>query len=140
MGGWSWAVEWKVHDQDVLSKLLDVTDNALFRNAERREDVRIGAHVEVKFQAVAQAAKALSTFSVNFSAGGLCLRTKAVHAKGDRLALTITIAEDVLDLQGVVAWVKADVIGIRFVDLTPVARQRLEQVAKALVQKNPLVP
>ena len=54
-------------------------------------DVRIGAKVAVKFQALEQAAKALNTFSINFSAGGLCLRTKNPHAVGDRMALSITI-------------------------------------------------
>lgn len=117
-----------------------MNDKELFRNAERRRDVRIGAKVAVKFHAVADAAKALNTFSVNFSAGGLCLRTKVPHANGDRLQLTITIDGEVFALKGVVSWVKADVIGIRFEDVAPKDRERLERVAKALATNNPLVP
>ena len=140
MGRWRGAVERTVHDQDVLSKLARVNDKQLFRNADRRRDVRIGAKVAVKFHALADAAKALNTFSVNFSAGGLCLRTKVPHANGDKLQLTITIDEEVFALKGIVAWVRADVVGIRFEDVTPKDRERLERVAKALAKTNPLVP
>lgn len=113
--------------------------NTLFRNADRRRDVRVGAKVAVKFHAVEQAARALNTFSVNFSAGGLCLRTKAPHAVGDKLALTVTIDKEVFELKGLVAWVRGDVIGIRFEDLSPPDRSRLEQVSKVLAKTNPLV-
>ena len=112
----------------------------LFRNSDRRRDVRIGAKVAVKFKAVAHAARALKTFSVNFSAGGLCLRTKNPHAVGDRLALTINIEEQVFELKGTVAWVKGGVIGIRFEDVSPKDRERLEGVSKALAKTNPPVP
>jgi uncharacterized protein (TIGR02266 family) len=117
-----------------------VNDKALFRNSERRQDLRVGAKVEVKFAAQAQAARALKTFSVNFSAGGLCLRTKAPHELGDRLQLTVSIEDEVFEVEGVVAWVKGDVIGIRFVELTATVRTRLEQVAKGLAVTNPPVP
>ncbi len=116
-----------------------MTDKALFRNADRRRDVRIGAKVAVRFHALADAAKALNTFSVNFSAGGLCLRTKVPHATGDKLQLTVTIDGEIFELQGVVAWVKADVIGIRFEGVSPKDRERLEQVAKVLATTNPQV-
>ena len=111
----------------------------LFRNADRRRDVRIGARVAVKFKAVADAAKALNTFSVNFSAGGLCLRTKTPHAVGDKLDLSIGIEGDGFELKGQVAWARGDVIGIRFVDVNPGDRTRLVAVAKMLAQTNPLV-
>jgi c-di-GMP-binding flagellar brake protein YcgR len=117
--------------------LAGVDDKELFRNAERRRDVRIGAKVAVKFQAQAEAAKALSAFSINFSTGGLCLRTRVPHVVGERLQLTITIDADVLQLVGVVAWVKADVIGIRFVEVGPKDRDRLEALSKLLSKTNP---
>lgn len=111
----------------------------LFRNADRRRDVRIGARVAVKFHALADAAKALNTFSVNFSAGGLCLRTKVPHANGDKLQLSVTIDDEIFELKGIVAWVKADVVGIRFDGVSPKDRERLELVAKVLAKSNPLV-
>ena len=111
----------------------------LFRNADRRRDIRIGAKVAVKFQAVAQAAKALNTFSVNFSAGGLCLRTRVPHAIGEQLQLTISIEGEQFDLKGVVAWNREDVIGIRFEGVSPKDRARLEAVAKVLAETHPLV-
>ena len=115
-------------------------DKALFRNADRRADTRVGAKVGVKFKALLHAAKALNTFSVNFSAGGLCLRTKLPHAIGDRMELTITIDGELFEVNGVVAWAKADVIGIRFEGVSPRDRERLELVAKVLAKSNPLVP
>lgn len=123
-----------------VSRLARVNDKQLFRNDERRKDLRVGAKVAVKFKALADAAKALNTFSVNFSAGGLCLRTKAPHAVTDRLQLAVTIDGEVFELSGVVAWAKADVIGIRFQDVSPKDRERLELVAKILARSNPLVP
>jgi len=117
-----------------------VTDQQLFRNADRRKDPRIGAKVGVKFSVQADAAKALNTFSVNFSAGGLCLRTRIPHETGDRLALTITIESEIFELKGVVAWVRADVIGIRFEDVSQRDRERLEDVAKVLAKSYPPVP
>ena len=112
----------------------------LFRNADRRRDVRIGAKIEVRFSAVSDAAKALNTFSVNFSAGGLCLRTKSPHALADKLQLSLALEGEQFDLKGVVAWVRADVIGIRFEDVSPKDRERLERVAKVLAKTNPEVP
>lgn len=117
-----------------------MNDQQLFRNADRRRDVRIGAKIGVRFQAVAQAAKALNTFSVNFSAGGLCLRTKSPHAVQEKLQLSLDVDGEAFDLKGVVAWVKDDVIGIRFEDVSPKDRERLERVAKVLAKTNPIVP
>ncbi len=117
-----------------------MNDKGLFRNAERRNDVRVGAKVAVKFQAVAQAAQALNTFSVNFSAGGLCLRTKAAHGLGEQLQMTVTIEGEVFELNGVVAWARGDVLGIRFIEVSPPDRERLTAVSKALATHHPLVP
>ena len=108
--------------------------------ADRRKDVRIGAKVAVKFQAIAQAAKALNTFSLNFSSGGLCIRTKNPHAVGDKIALSLTIEGEEFNLVGAVAWTKGDVLGIRFENVASKDRERLEFVSKALERTNPLVP
>ena len=110
----------------------------MFRNADRRRDVRIGARVAVKFK-VEEAAKALNTFSVNFSAGGLCLRTKIPHAVGARLELSLDVDGQLFELKGQVAWSRGDVIGVRFEGVTQKDRERLEAVAKVLAKSNPLV-
>ena len=115
-------------------------DSALFRNSDRRREARIGAKVDVKFKGAVDAAKALKSFSVNFSAGGLCLRTKTTQAIGDRLQLTIAIDKEVFELEGTVAWVRADVIGLRFVDVSPTDRERLARVALLLAKAHPAVP
>jgi uncharacterized protein (TIGR02266 family) len=112
----------------------------LFRNADRRKDVRVGAKLEIRFSAAKQAAKALNAYSVNFSAGGLCLRTKSPHAVGDRLALSLDIEGERFELKGAVMWVKGEVIGVRFEDVGGKDRDRLETVARMLATKNPLVP
>jgi uncharacterized protein (TIGR02266 family) len=112
----------------------------LFRNANRRADVRVSARVAVKFQAIAQAARALNTFSINFSAGGLCIRTRRPHAVGDRIALSLNIDGEHFDLKGTVAWARGDVLGIRFEDVPPKDRERLELVSKALAKTHPPAP
>ncbi len=94
----------------------------------------------MKFHAVEDAAEALNTFSLNFSAGGLCLRTKNPHAVGDRIALSLNIEGETFELIGAVAWARADVLGIRFEGVAPQDRLRLEAVAKVLATTNPLVP
>ena len=94
----------------------------------------------MKFHAIAEAAKALNTFSINFSAGGLCLRTRNPRAVGDRIALSLNIDGEQFELTGTVAWAKADVLGIRFEDVAPKDRARLETVSKVLAKTNPLVP
>jgi uncharacterized protein (TIGR02266 family) len=114
-----------------------VPDDPLFRNADRRRDPRILARIAVKFQVVSQAAKALNAFSVNFSAGGLCVRTKNSHPKGEQLALSLNIDGQEFDLKGTVAWVKDDVVGIRFDDVGPIDRARLELVARVLARTHP---
>lgn len=111
----------------------------LFRNADRRKDVRVGAKLEIRFSAAKQAAKALNAFSVNFSAGGLCLRTKTPHVVGDRLALSVDIEGERFELKGAVMWIKGDVIGLRFEDVAGKDRERLESVARLLATKNPLI-
>lgn len=121
-----------------MSRLSIVPE--FFRNADRRKAVRIGAKVKVQFTGVLDAAKALNSFSMNFSAGGLCLRTKVPRAVADHLQLSVTIEGEVFELKGVVAWARADVIGIRFEEVSQKDRERLELVAKVLAKTNPPVP
>src|SRR4051794_39502084 len=104
----------------------------LFRNAERRRDPRTGARFEVNFSSAQDAAKAFNTFSVNFSAGGLCIRSQRPHAVGEGVQLTLVIEGQTFALKGTVQWVKADVVGVRFIDLQPDERTRLEELARLM--------
>ena len=108
----------------------------LFRNAERRRDPRIGARFEVSFQSAVDAAKALKVFSVNFSAGGLCIRSQKSHALGEVVQLRLDVEGQSFDLRGTVQWVRADVVGVRFVDVPPADRERLSGVARAMIEKG----
>ncbi|MCI0571099.1 MAG: PilZ domain-containing protein, partial [Myxococcaceae bacterium] len=66
---------------------------------ERRSDVRIPIHVEVRFEEVAQAARALKAFTTNVSAGGLCLLTQHAYPVGHRLSVTLSVQSQTLQLQ-----------------------------------------
>ncbi len=112
----------------------------LFKNSDRRIDTRIGAKLAVRFQVARDAARALNAYSINFSAGGLCLRTKTSHQLGDRLELELTIEGEAFELSASVSWIRGDAIGVRFEDVSPRDRERLEWVAKLLAKTNPLVP
>ncbi|MBL8952477.1 MAG: PilZ domain-containing protein [Myxococcaceae bacterium] len=108
----------------------------LFRNAERRRDPRIGARFDVSFRSAADAAKAFKTFSVNFSAGGLCLRTSRPHAVGEVVQLHLVVDAQAFELKGTVQWARADVVGVRFVDLQPAQRARLEELARVMIERG----
>lgn len=111
--------------------------DALFRNDDRRREARINARFEVRFNAAADAAKALNAFSVNFSAGGLCLRTKTPRTQGEKLTLALTVEGESFELSGQVAWVRGDAIGVRFENVPSGDRERLEKVARSLESKAP---
>ena len=108
----------------------------LFRNAERRRDPRVGARFEVGFSSAADAAKAFKTFSVNFSAGGLCLRSSKPHAVGEVVQLHLVVEGEDFELQGTVQWSRAGVVGVRFVDLQPEVRERLREVARVMIENG----
>jgi uncharacterized protein (TIGR02266 family) len=105
----------------------------LFRNAERRRDPRVGARFEVAFKSPQDAAKAFRTFSVNFSAGGLCLRSSKPHAVGEVVELHVQVDGQDFELKGTVQWARAGVVGVRFVDLPPEVRERLSEVARTMI-------
>ncbi|HLT30702.1 MAG TPA: PilZ domain-containing protein [Myxococcaceae bacterium] len=97
-------------------------------SAERRRAQRIPARVEVRFDEVGQAAKALKAFTTNVSSGGVCLRTQANYPLGHRLALQLRVADDQLDLTAAVCWVRPDAVGLRFVDVSEEHRRMLDAV------------
>ena len=49
---------------------------------ERRKDLRAPARIEVRFREASQAALAFRAYSLNFSVGGLCLRTRTGAERG----------------------------------------------------------
>lgn len=112
----------------------------LFRNSERRAHPRVEARVEVRFSSVADAAKNLTAFSVNFSAGGLCLKTVVPRALGERLKLSLTIEAQQFEIDGEVTWLHKDTVGVRFVSVPPNDRDRLEAVARSLLSRLPALP
>jgi len=103
------------------------------QHEERRADSRIPVRVEVHFRDAAQAAEALRSYAVNFSVGGICLRTEKSYPIGHVLVLILQIHEERFELEGDVAWVRPrdQAVGVRFREVEPGARERLA----ALVQR-----
>ena len=99
---------------------------------DRRGDSRYQARFDVRFSRLSDAARAFNAFSVNFSAGGLCLRSKLPHQLGEALLLDLTIGMDQFALEGVVAWVRGEAVGVRFVNVRPALREQLDAVARTL--------
>jgi len=99
---------------------------------ERRREARIPARVEVRFADAVHAARVLHAYSLNFSLGGLCLRTRRAYAVGRRLSLSVVVGAERLPLEAVVAWVRpADAaVGIRFVDVAAEPRSRLADLMR----------
>jgi uncharacterized protein (TIGR02266 family) len=102
--------------------------------AERRTEERVAARFEVRFQGPEQAARALRAYSVNLSAGGLCLRTRKAYAVGAPVSIDMQVEGERFELRGVVAWVRPDheAVGVRFSALSDEDRARLEQVVSSL--------
>lgn len=107
--------------------------------SERRIDERYGAHFDVRFTRASDAARAFGAFSINFSPGGLCVRSPNAYTVGETLTLALTIEGETFDLNGIVAWVRGEAVGVRFVNVKPAIRMRLEGVAQLLSTKLPPV-
>ncbi len=105
--------------------------------SERRTDPRYTAHFDVRFPRASDAAKALNVFSLNFSAGGLCLRSKTAYAIGETLSLSLSVEGEQFELEGVVSWVRGEALGVRFTNLQAPVRARLEEVARVLSTRAP---
>jgi len=104
---------------------------------ERRTESRYAARFDVRFSRTTDAARALNAFSSNFSAGGLCLRAHQAYELGEALKLDVTIEGFTYSLDGVVAWMRGDAVGVRFVNVRPEVRERLESVARTLARTQP---
>lgn len=107
---------------------------------ERRTQERVPARVEVRFTEANQAARALRAFSVNVSSGGLCLRTQRRYEIGATLQLTLNVAGEAYALAGVVAWVREGAVGVRFVNLSPDDRTRIEALVAQLRNAQDATP
>ena len=99
---------------------------------ERRQADRIPARVEVHFRHGADAAKAFRAYSLNFSVGGLCIRTQRNYENGAVLQLALEVDGHHYDLEGVVAWIRGGFIGVRFQNVSPEDRSRLAKLTEAL--------
>jgi uncharacterized protein (TIGR02266 family) len=100
----------------------------------RRTDERVSARFEVHFNDTQEAAKALRAYSLNVSAGGLCLRTRRSYDVGAPVQMDMVVEGQAFQLRGVIAWVRdeAEAVGVRFTEMTEKDRSRLQSVIDSL--------
>jgi len=101
---------------------------------ERRSTDRIPVRIEVHFRDAAAAAEALHSYAVNFSVGGICLKTERTYPLGHVLQLVLLVDEERFELEGEVAWARAreQAIGVRFREVDPGAKERLAALVHRL--------
>lgn len=100
--------------------------------ANRRTEERISARFAVRFAQSQDAARALRAYSLNLSAGGLCLRTRRAYDLGAQVQLAMEIGGEAFNLVGVIAWVRDEAIGVRFINMREEDRVRLQRVLETL--------
>ncbi len=105
-------------------------------SSERRQEERISGRIEVRFKEERAAALALRAYSVNFSSGGLCLKTQKSYEIGAALSLSIAVEGRELEVRAVVAWARGDVIGVRFEGLSTEAKAQLAALAARFESKG----
>jgi uncharacterized protein (TIGR02266 family) len=101
---------------------------------ERRREARVPTRIEVRFTDAVHAARVLHAYSLDFSLGGLCLRTRRVYPVGRGLKLNLVVAGERLPVDAVVAWVRPvqKAVGIRFVDVADEVRARLLELMRVV--------
>ncbi|MBJ6764080.1 TIGR02266 family protein [Myxococcaceae bacterium JPH2] len=101
--------------------------------ANRRTDERVAARFEVRFEQMQDAARALRAYSLNVSAGGLCLRTRKAYDVGAQVRLAMVIGGEEFNLTGIIAWVRdeSEAIGVRFTDVSDEDHARLSRVLQS---------
>jgi uncharacterized protein (TIGR02266 family) len=95
---------------------------------ERRSEERVAGRIEVRFSEPLDAARAFRAYSLNFSVGGLCLKTQRTYEVGAKLGLTLTVEGHEYHVSGIVAWERDGAIGVRFENLSASDRQRLAEL------------
>lgn len=100
----------------------------------RRTEERIPARFEVHFNETREAARALRAYSLNISAGGLCLRTRRTYDVGTPVQMDMVIEGQSFHIQGVVAWVRdeSEAVGVRFTHMSGQDRERLQRVIDSI--------
>ncbi len=98
--------------------------------ANRRMHERVTATFDVRFPEAEDAARALRAYSLNFSAGGLCLRTRRSYDVGAHVRLQMSVQGEDFDLEGIISWVRddAEAIGVRFINVPEADQSRLQRV------------
>ncbi|KFE58892.1 TIGR02266 family protein [Hyalangium minutum] len=116
------------------SNSADVRSTGQDDLANRRTEERVPARFEVHFNDTQEAAKALRAYSLNVSAGGLCLRTRRAYDVGSPVRMDMVVEGQAFQLQGVIAWVRdeSEAIGVRFTDISEKDRSRLQSVIDSL--------
>lgn len=111
-------------------KTAEAVESSAVGAANRRAHERVTATFDVRFQEAQDAARALRAYSLNLSAGGLCLRTRKSYDVGSRVRLQMTVNGEDFDLEGIISWVRddAEAIGVRFVDVSDADQSRLQRV------------
>ena len=103
-------------------------DQPVSTETDRRNDERVVARVDVRFQEPSEAVRAFRAYSLNFSVGGLCLKTRRRYEVGSKLQLALTVDGQEYKLTGVVAWERGGAIGVRFQDVNADDRKRLSDL------------
>jgi uncharacterized protein (TIGR02266 family) len=102
----------------------------------RREEERVSARFEVHFGHAEDAAKALRAYSLNVSAGGLCVRTRRAYDVGAPVLVDMVVEGEAFQLHGLIAWVRdeSEAVGIRFTRMTEEDVARLQRVIDSIKQ------
>jgi Tfp pilus assembly protein PilZ len=103
--------------------------------SERRRESRIAAQLEIRFGGPHEAARAFRAYSLNFSVGGLCVKTSRSYEIGEALRIRMSVQGETWDLASVVAWVHKGAIGLRFDGLSEEEQARLQALKETLEQK-----
>lgn len=109
-----------------------MTSKTSQRPEDRREHERIPARIEVRIEARVAAARAFRAFSLNFSNGGICIKTDKAYKVGMPLQVFIAIGAEEHTLGATVAWVRGGTIGIRFDNRGANDRQSIDRILAAV--------
>ena len=95
---------------------------------------RVTARFEVRFTETQDAARALRAYSLNLSAGGLCLRTRRSYDVGAQVQVAMEIERRGLQPRGRhrLGAREAEAIGVRFINMREEDRVRLQRVLDTL--------